>query len=78
LSFLDKPQPMVQLLNHGEIDCVTCHGSDSASTDKATAHAGLDPLPSLNNSKKACGDCNEERRSDRHELSKITVRGQGS
>ena len=45
---------------HGEIDCVTCHGGDSSSTDKATAHAGFDPLPSVNNPQKACGDCHEE------------------
>jgi 3-mercaptopyruvate sulfurtransferase SseA len=45
---------------HGEVACESCHGGNPASMDKAAAHTGFDPLPSVNNPRKACGDCHEE------------------
>ena len=45
---------------HGEIECVTCHGGDPVSADKASAHTGMNPLPSVHNPQKACGDCHED------------------
>jgi 3-mercaptopyruvate sulfurtransferase SseA len=45
---------------HGEIACENCHGGKPACEDKASAHAGMDPLPSVNNPQKACGECHEE------------------
>ena len=45
---------------HGEVACESCHGGNPTSMDKAAAHMGFDPLPSVNNPRKACGDCHEE------------------
>jgi 3-mercaptopyruvate sulfurtransferase SseA len=45
---------------HGELDCESCHGGNPACKDKAGAHAGFDPVPSVNNPQKACGECHEE------------------
>ena len=45
---------------HGEIACETCHGGNPASPEKAAAHAGLDPVPSVSDPRKACGDCHAE------------------
>ena len=45
---------------HGALACESCHGGNPAGTDKATAHAGFDPLPSANNPQKACGECHSE------------------
>ena len=45
---------------HGEIACESCHGGNPASKDKAAAHAGMDPHPSINNPQKACGECHGE------------------
>ena len=45
---------------HGEVACESCHGGNPTSMDKAAAHMGFDPLPSVNNPWKACGDCHEE------------------
>jgi 3-mercaptopyruvate sulfurtransferase SseA len=62
LEPLDKVLVSTDFLSttHGEIDCVTCHGGDSGSADKAAAHTGMDPLPSVHNPQKACGDCHED------------------
>ena len=45
---------------HGELACESCHGGNPGSLDKAAAHAGFDPTPSVSNSQKACGDCHGE------------------
>jgi 3-mercaptopyruvate sulfurtransferase SseA len=45
---------------HGALACESCHGGHPGSMDKATAHAGLDPSPSVTNPRKACGDCHGE------------------
>ena len=45
---------------HGVLACESCHGGDPASLDKAAAHAGFDPVPSVANPRKACGDCHGE------------------
>lgn len=45
---------------HGALACESCHGGNPAGTDKTTAHAGFDPLPSANNPQKACGGCHAE------------------
>ena len=45
---------------HGALACESCHGGNPASVDKATAHAGLDAVPSVNAPQKACGDCHGE------------------
>lgn len=45
---------------HGALACESCHGGSPASLDKATAHAGYDPVPSINDPQKACGDCHAE------------------
>jgi 3-mercaptopyruvate sulfurtransferase SseA len=45
---------------HGELACEGCHGGDPAGQDKAAAHAGLDPFPSITNPQKACGECHAE------------------
>ena len=46
--------------DHGEMECVDCHGGDPASSEKSGAHTGIDPLPSINNPQEACGECHEE------------------
>jgi thiosulfate/3-mercaptopyruvate sulfurtransferase len=45
---------------HGALACESCHGGNPASVDKAAAHAGFDPLPSVHDPRKACGDCHAE------------------
>jgi thiosulfate/3-mercaptopyruvate sulfurtransferase len=45
---------------HGALPCESCHGGNPASMDKAAAHAGFDPLPSVHDPRKACGDCHAE------------------
>jgi 3-mercaptopyruvate sulfurtransferase SseA len=45
---------------HGEIACENCHGGKPATREKAAAHAGMDPNPSINNPQKACGECHGE------------------
>jgi 3-mercaptopyruvate sulfurtransferase SseA len=45
---------------HGEVTCESCHGGNPGSLDKATAHAGFDPTPSVTNPQKACGDCHAD------------------
>ncbi len=45
---------------HGEIECDTCHGGDAGAADKAGAHTGLVPSPSLSDPEGACGECHEE------------------
>jgi thiosulfate/3-mercaptopyruvate sulfurtransferase len=45
---------------HGALTCESCHGGDPGSLDKATAHAGFEPVPSVRNPVKACGDCHGE------------------
>jgi thiosulfate/3-mercaptopyruvate sulfurtransferase len=45
---------------HGKLDCDICHGGDPASMEKAAAHADLDPAPSANNPRDACGNCHKE------------------
>ena len=45
---------------HGELTCESCHGGNPASLDKAAAHAGLEPTPSVTNPRKACGECHGE------------------
>jgi len=45
---------------HGALACESCHGGNPANMDKATAHTGMDPLPSINNPQKACGECHSE------------------
>ncbi|MFH1981363.1 MAG: rhodanese-like domain-containing protein [Pseudomonadota bacterium] len=45
---------------HGEAGCETCHGGDPASNEKALAHAKMDPSPSINKPREACGGCHEE------------------
>jgi thiosulfate/3-mercaptopyruvate sulfurtransferase len=45
---------------HGALACESCHGGNPSSLDKATAHAGFDPVPSVTNPQKACGDCHGE------------------
>ena len=45
---------------HGSLACESCHGGSPASLDKATAHAGFDPVPSVKNPQKVCGDCHAE------------------
>lgn len=46
--------------DHGEIECENCHGGDPADKEKAAAHAGMDPHPSINNPQNACGECHDE------------------
>lgn len=46
--------------DHGEVGCVNCHGGNPAGKNKASAHKGMDPAPSINNPEKACGECHEE------------------
>ena len=42
--------------------CVACHGGDAASTDEATAHAGLIAFPgNMDNVERACGSCHADR-----------------
>ena len=45
---------------HGALACESCHGGSPTSMDKATAHKGMDPHPSINNPQKSCGDCHGE------------------
>lgn len=45
---------------HGELACESCHGGNPASLDKAAAHTGLVPLPSVTDPQKACGECHGE------------------
>ena len=45
---------------HGELACESCHGGDAVSMDKSSAHTEMDPQPSINNPRKACGECHEE------------------
>jgi thiosulfate/3-mercaptopyruvate sulfurtransferase len=45
---------------HGGLACESCHGGNPASLDKAAAHAGFDPVPSIKDPQKACGDCHAE------------------
>lgn len=45
---------------HGEIACVDCHGGNSDSVDKESAHKGYDPYPSITKSMETCGECHEE------------------
>lgn len=42
---------------HGEIGCVGCHGGNNEARDKAGAHAGFEPYPSVNKPVEACGEC---------------------
>ncbi|MCG6931817.1 MAG: hypothetical protein LJE64_14785 [Desulfofustis sp.] len=46
--------------DHGELDCVDCHGGNDDADDKEGAHQGFDPQPSINNPQEACGECHEE------------------
>jgi 3-mercaptopyruvate sulfurtransferase SseA len=46
--------------SHGKISCESCHGGDPASMNKAAAHKGMDPYPSINNPQKSCGECHGE------------------
>jgi len=46
--------------DHGEIACTDCHGGNADSSDKETAHTGLDPYPALNNPDTTCGECHDE------------------
>ena len=45
---------------HGALSCESCHGGNPAGRDKAAAHTGMDPQPSVNNPQKACGECHGE------------------
>jgi 3-mercaptopyruvate sulfurtransferase SseA len=45
---------------HGVLACESCHGGNPASMDKAAAHTGMAPQPSVKNPRKACGDCHGE------------------
>lgn len=45
---------------HGEQSCESCHGGDPKSQDKAAAHQGMEPHPSIKNPEKACGECHAE------------------
>jgi len=45
---------------HGALACESCHAGNPGSMDKATAHAGFVPLPSVKNPEKACGECHGE------------------
>jgi rhodanese-related sulfurtransferase len=45
---------------HGALPCESCHGGDPASLEKAAAHTGFIPVPSVTSPVKACGDCHGE------------------
>lgn len=45
---------------HGDIACTDCHGGDAAVSDKAAAHEGFEPYPSIGRPEEACGECHEE------------------
>lgn len=45
---------------HGALACESCHGGNPASLEKTVAHAGFEPMPSVNRPEKACGDCHAE------------------
>lgn len=46
--------------DHGQIDCVTCHGGDPASSDWQSAHTGLVKDPTYPDPEKTCGECHPE------------------
>ncbi len=45
---------------HGELDCTDCHGGNAEALDKATAHEGYEPYPSINSPVESCGECHDE------------------
>lgn len=45
---------------HGEQTCESCHGGDPKSQEKAVAHQGMEPHPSIKTPEKACGECHAE------------------
>jgi len=46
---------------HGRNSCESCHGGDSARMNKAAAHKGMDPFPSITSPQKSCGSCKDMR-----------------
>jgi thiosulfate/3-mercaptopyruvate sulfurtransferase len=53
---------------HGEIACDTCHAGDPASMNKAAAHKGMDPYPSINNPQHTCGQCKDTKAANHREI----------
>jgi len=44
---------------HGQASCKTCHGGDSTSQDKETAHININKKPDQN-PQKTCGNCHQD------------------
>jgi thiosulfate/3-mercaptopyruvate sulfurtransferase len=44
----------------GKTACVDCHGGNSSTDNKESAHKGMDALPSVTNPDKACGKCHAD------------------
>jgi hypothetical protein len=46
--------------NHGEIECIDCHGGNPDDPDWKTAHKGVVRDPTYPDATDACGDCHDE------------------
>ena len=45
--------------NHGDLDCVECHGGNPEAPDWETAHKGVVKDPTYPDASKVCGACHD-------------------